>query len=392
MKIDQVVKTYDRDTAALYDDAFITAPWARVAMEFQVDLLRDVLKGATRWLDVGAGTGYMLRRFPDVPERTGLDASPAMLEVARRNNPGVTFVEGDFRADYPHWNGRWDVVSCMWWAYCISESMKEVRRLVANLAEWTAPDGTCFLALCNLQKLDGINVRVPYFDARVPGKSFITGVTWSWIQEDGKRHDDLVLPQVEHMVSMFRRYFRDVRIVEGPHHLIGDGFLPQDVLVATGKKPGARADRDWLGDFEEEPGAWRRWMLHCDKGSVATLVFPPGQRGALRASIEHAACKFPWEVQLTEAQSPVLAGQHRRLRFRAKADQPRGIHVGFGLARTPWDALGLYQRVELGTEWQDCSFEFTVPTDADETRLFFDVGLSEASVDLADVTLGPLEG
>lgn len=117
MKIDQVLKTYDRVMAEGYDDTNIRSLWARASTDFQIRLLADVLKNAQSWLDVASGTGYMLSRFPEVPERVGLDISPTMLEVTRRNAPGVTFVEGDFRARYPQWSGKWDVVSCMWWAY-----------------------------------------------------------------------------------------------------------------------------------------------------------------------------------------------------------------------------------------------------------------------------------
>jgi hypothetical protein len=270
--------------------------------------------------------------------------------------------------------------------------MKEVRQLVTNLATWTASGGTCFLALCNLQKLDSINIRIPYFDPRVPGKSFITGITWSWIQENGKRHDDLVLPQVEHMVGMFRRHFHDVRIVEGPLDLIPEGFLPQDVLVATGKKSGTHENHDYLGDFDEASGEWRRWMLRCSKGNMANLVFPAGQPGFLRVRIENATCRTHWEIQLTEMQSPTRVGQRRSVSFNAKADQPRCIYVGFGRAEASWDSLGLHERVELGTEWQSYSFEFSVVSDAEQTRLHFDLGNSEAAVDLASVTVRSLGG
>lgn len=235
MKIEQVLQTYDAQYAAEYDQTFLHDEWSKASVAFQLALLGQHLRTARRWLDVACGTGFVLSQFPEI-ERTGLDISPAMLAHAHKRNPGVRLVEGDFRAPRPEWNDQWDVVSCMWWAYCLVESMTEIRQLVGRLAAWTAPEGTCFLPLCNPQKFDSVHIRIPYVDPKVPGRIMITGITWTYIQDNGKRHDDVVSPQVEHMVSMFEEHFDDVRVVEGPMDQIGEGWRVQDVLVARRKR------------------------------------------------------------------------------------------------------------------------------------------------------------
>lgn len=48
---------------------------------------------AARTLDVACGTGFLTRHLHG--EIVGLDQSPAMLEVARRQVPHASFVEGD---------------------------------------------------------------------------------------------------------------------------------------------------------------------------------------------------------------------------------------------------------------------------------------------------------
>src|SRR5262249_18747686 len=48
---------------------------------------------ATRALDVACGTGFVTNRLRG--EITGLDHSHEMLDVARRRNPSVTFLQGD---------------------------------------------------------------------------------------------------------------------------------------------------------------------------------------------------------------------------------------------------------------------------------------------------------
>lgn len=236
MNIEQVLRTYDDEYAASYDATFLTEAWTRASVDFQLALLGDLLKPAKSWLDVACGTGWVLSQFPHVAERAGLDISQPMIAAARRRNPGVRFVEADFRAPRPELDNHWDVVSCMWWAYCLAESIAEIRVLVRRLADWTSPDGHVFLPLCNVRKFDLQNIRLPYVDPKVPGRIMITGITWTWIQENGKRHDEVVSPQVERMVELFDEHFEDVDVIEGDLAAIGEGWRVHDVLVARGKR------------------------------------------------------------------------------------------------------------------------------------------------------------
>lgn len=49
-------------------------------------------------LEIGCGSGYLARYFVEAGYAyTGLDLAAEMLEIARRENPGVRFVQGDMR-------------------------------------------------------------------------------------------------------------------------------------------------------------------------------------------------------------------------------------------------------------------------------------------------------
>ncbi|MET0551804.1 MAG: class I SAM-dependent methyltransferase [Vicinamibacteria bacterium] len=57
------------------------------------------LRGAGPVCEVGCGPGQVARYLHDRGvDASGLDLAPAMVEEARRRNPGMTFVEGDLRA------------------------------------------------------------------------------------------------------------------------------------------------------------------------------------------------------------------------------------------------------------------------------------------------------
>jgi SAM-dependent methyltransferase len=216
MKREDVLRIYDKDYSAIYDASFLVGENFRECTEFEVGLIADLLRGAKSWLDVACGTGYFLSRFPD-QERAGLDISPAMLDVARRANPGVTFYEQDFREPMGEWINHWDFVSCMWYAYCYADSVPDVRRVIHNLASWTSPNGTCFLPVCDPNVL--CKTKIPYQPPpdSDDGRLFITAITWTWIDEPiGKRHDNLVAPTLNHVEEMLRGCFEEVRLIDYP--------------------------------------------------------------------------------------------------------------------------------------------------------------------------------
>ena len=235
MKRHQVVDTYDEGYAATYDERFLLNK-RQVVSDHEVEIVRQLLVPGERWLDVGCGTGYVLSRFPGV-SRAGLDLAPAMLAQASRANPDALFLrKGDFMDDVTEWHGQWALVTCMWYAYCLVETMSDVRRVIKNLAHWTSDAGVCFVPLCDPALL-AADVHIPYRTAERfhGGTQMITGVIWTWIEESGKQHQNMIAPQIEHMVSMFEECFDVVEVIEYP--LYKPGRYPQrKAIIAKSKK------------------------------------------------------------------------------------------------------------------------------------------------------------
>src|SRR5688572_20450623 len=131
MNRSEVERLYDARYARSYSEKFLLSETTRPDAEFEATVLGGLIASTANWLDVACGTGHFLSKFPGV-ERAGLDVSPAMLEMARLANPAVTFRNGDFRDDIPEWHDRWGLVSCMWYAYGLVESLREVRTVMRN--------------------------------------------------------------------------------------------------------------------------------------------------------------------------------------------------------------------------------------------------------------------
>ena len=211
----QIQHLYDSKYAEEYDNKFLHSELARPDTEFEIATLVRLLADGGPWLDVACGTGYFLSLFPHI-ERAGLDLSPAMITRATARNPGVQFYPQSYLDPMPEWRDRWKLVSCMWYAYGLVSSMAEVKQWAENLAAWTAPDGVCFVPLCDPALVSGVSRPYEVTGSPWPGRVFITGVTWSYLEDDHSRHEDMIAPHVSHMLSFFGAHFEQLDLITYP--------------------------------------------------------------------------------------------------------------------------------------------------------------------------------
>ena len=126
---DRIARVYDRMNSVM------TAGMHHRWRERAVDLAR-VGPGSTA-LDVATGTGdlaiELARRGAEV---TGSDFAPAMLELARRKAPGLTFEEGD-ALDLDHPDGAFDAVTVGFGA----RNFADLDRGLREMARVTKPGG-----------------------------------------------------------------------------------------------------------------------------------------------------------------------------------------------------------------------------------------------------------
>lgn len=241
MDRDQINQLYDAGYAATYEQKFTHSPLAKADTEHELTLIRQLLPPEGSWLDLACGTGYFLSQFPQV-SRAGLDISQAMLAKARQANPDVPLYLADFREPIPAWQNRWDLVSCMWYAYGFVNTLDELEQLVHNIWTWTSPRGRCFVPLADPHLIAG----VPLPDVAPgpwEGQVLLNGIIWSYVEDGGrKRHRHLLAPQLEVMTALFEPYFEQVDILRYPSPQPGAPGRP--ALVGSGKKalPHLKAD------------------------------------------------------------------------------------------------------------------------------------------------------
>ncbi|MEM9760893.1 MAG: class I SAM-dependent methyltransferase [Pseudomonadota bacterium] len=122
---------------------------ATIATVFDAVLDRCGVREETRYLDIGCGAGLAAAKASALGAIvTGLDASHALLDIARSRLPAATFEVGDLQA-LPFGSGEFDVISSFNAIQCagdVAQALSEVRRVLAPggtvaIVTWGEPDG-----------------------------------------------------------------------------------------------------------------------------------------------------------------------------------------------------------------------------------------------------------
>ena len=128
--------------AAYYDNIY-----SRKLYDYEARCIENLAyefgASGTRLLDVACGTGrhieYLKRSF----QTEGIDASPDMLELARRRNPEVSFQRQDMKEF--HLGREFDVVTCLFCSIGYLQTLYNLTRAVHSMAAHLAPGGLLVL-------------------------------------------------------------------------------------------------------------------------------------------------------------------------------------------------------------------------------------------------------
>lgn len=235
MKKEDIWKLYDHRYANDYNERYLCNPFSQANTDTELGVLKGLINPSSRWLDLGSGTGYFLSQFPGI-QRAGLDASPEMIKLARNANPDALFItEGDIRKDNPEWHSAWTLVTCMWGAYCYVDSVREVEQVIQNMILWTKTGGAIFLPVVDIEDLRP-NVKLPYEEANIVfgGKTAVTSITWTWNEDNGKTHENLVSPAVEYLVNLLKPFFDKIEVVRYPPFM--KDWVSRKAILATGRR------------------------------------------------------------------------------------------------------------------------------------------------------------
>jgi SAM-dependent methyltransferase len=126
--------------AELYDLLYSEIKDYRAEADLLANVIREATPDARTILDVACGTGEHARWLTALGFQVdGVDLEPTFLEIARRKCPQCTFTLGDMATfTTPR---RYDVVLNMFSAIGYAMTVRELDRVVANMAAALEPEG-----------------------------------------------------------------------------------------------------------------------------------------------------------------------------------------------------------------------------------------------------------
>jgi SAM-dependent methyltransferase len=130
------------------------------AADHVMELIRTAKPDAKSVLELGCGTGSILKRLQDHYEVSGLDASPTMLSIARKKVPRAKLFLQDmvgFRMD-----GRFDVIFCVFDSINHVQRFSDWKRVFSAVHRHLSRDG-CFIFDINTpRKLERVIAGPPW--------------------------------------------------------------------------------------------------------------------------------------------------------------------------------------------------------------------------------------
>lgn len=123
---------FSRKLAPYYDLLYSWKDYAGEAVRISQLVRKFKRTDGNELLDVACGTGKHIQYLKRDFSCTGVDLNPGMLDVARKNNPGVMF----HRADMKSFNlgQEYDAIVCLFSAIGYVKSYTNLRRTLRNFA------------------------------------------------------------------------------------------------------------------------------------------------------------------------------------------------------------------------------------------------------------------
>jgi len=212
----------------------------QAAAEQVMELIRRAKPDAKNVLELGCGTGSILKYLQDVYEVSGLDISGKMLSVARKKVPRSKLFRQDmvdFRID-----GRFDVIICVFDSINHVRRFSDWRKVFAAVRRHLLPGGCFIFDINTKRKLERLIAGPPWVH-RFGRNLLIIDVTalssggsnWNvkvFEHRNGSRY-------VLHEEDIVEVSFPSPRIVEA----LRAHFMKVRVIDSDGSRPSVKSER-----------------------------------------------------------------------------------------------------------------------------------------------------
>lgn len=129
--------------AKYYDKVHSFRDYLDEAVRVQNLIIKYLETGGNLLLDVACGTGLHLKHLKDDFVCTGVDASRAMLRIARKNAKGVTFKEADMKT--LKLGKQFDIITCLLSSIGYVKTYSNLEKAIQNLSKHLKSGGIALI-------------------------------------------------------------------------------------------------------------------------------------------------------------------------------------------------------------------------------------------------------
>lgn len=134
------------------------------------------------------------------------------------------------------------------------------------------------------------------------------------------------------------------------------------------------------------------WNLFVFKECRASLVTPAESPNVVRFVVgKTTEVLNPWHIRASLSGFKIQKHRKYRLRFTARADEPRGVICILNQGRPPWKNLGCYKRFTLTPQWEEHIARFESEYSDTNAQLDLNLGNSSVAFEIAAIKIEPLE-
>ena len=152
IKVKKNKELYDDFYAELYDEFLHDI----VKNKFELNSIKNKTKidENTKLLDIGSGTGQMVDLFnKNGIESEGIDCSPAMVKISKKNFPEYKFSEGNALDSLIYPANTFTHITCFYFTLYYIENKDQ---FFENCYNWLEKDGYLIIHVVNREKFDPI--------------------------------------------------------------------------------------------------------------------------------------------------------------------------------------------------------------------------------------------
>jgi hypothetical protein len=134
------------------------------------------------------------------------------------------------------------------------------------------------------------------------------------------------------------------------------------------------------------PFTMNDWTLINESGYSTAMAIKPGNPGFLRVMVPNTDPASGWKVMLVHERITLESGKTYEVKIRARVDKPRSIRLATSQNAPPWKGMGLYQSINLTSDWAESSIEFKAFASG-PCRFYAELAGPEAAMDFSSITL-----